>query len=326
MDQQLNTRRIALYVLIGSLIISGLIGIFALAAGDFGQLQVKILLTSLSVSCGSILALACGAAIERGRFLVPSRFGFAIAWIATLLVLVGIWSEMNADEYWRATMTATVVATALALLALLELADLPRRFAAVPTANRVTAAVLTGIILTLIWFDPPENLFLRLMGIASIIMTVLSIVTPVLHYIGRNEAGEREAGPVRPAGTRTAEFLPPVLNLSEKLTAIHDYWRPHVVASLNGQEVRLAKLKGAFDWHHHESEDELFLILDGELALHFRSGVVTLRKGQAIVVPRGIEHRPVADQEVHVLLFEPASTVNTGNVSSERTIRDLPHL
>jgi mannose-6-phosphate isomerase-like protein (cupin superfamily) len=110
------------------------------------------------------------------------------------------------------------------------------------------------------------------------------------------------------------------INLREKLALISDHWNPRVVGSLNGQEVKLAKVKGEFIWHHHEREDELFLLLEGILRLEFRDGVVTLRPGEIYIVPRGVEHRPVAEEEVHLLMFEPASTLNTGNVRSSLTV------
>jgi mannose-6-phosphate isomerase-like protein (cupin superfamily) len=92
------------------------------------------------------------------------------------------------------------------------------------------------------------------------------------------------------------------------------------VGELNGQHVKLAKAKGEFVWHHHENEDELFLVLDGTLRLEFRDGAVTLGPGELYIIPRGVEHRPVASEEVHLLLFEPVSTLNTGNVRNERTV------
>ena len=92
------------------------------------------------------------------------------------------------------------------------------------------------------------------------------------------------------------------------------------MGELNGQHVKLAKAKGEFVWHHHENEDELFLVLDGTLRLEFRDGAVTLGPGELYIVPRGVEHRPVASDEVHLLLFEPVSTLNTGNVRNERTV------
>lgn len=110
------------------------------------------------------------------------------------------------------------------------------------------------------------------------------------------------------------------VDLSAALERVTEHWRPCVVAELNGQHVKLARLQGEFIWHHHEHEDEMFLVLDGELTLEFRDRSVTLRKGQLLVVPRGVEHRPVARREAHVLLFEPASTLNTGNVRNERTV------
>ena len=110
------------------------------------------------------------------------------------------------------------------------------------------------------------------------------------------------------------------VNLAEKLSEIQDYWDPHIAGELNGQHVKLAKVKGAFVWHRHQNEDELFLVLKGVLRLELRDGTVTLRPGEFFIVPRGVEHRPVAEEEVHLLMFEPASTLNTGNVRNERTV------
>ncbi len=109
------------------------------------------------------------------------------------------------------------------------------------------------------------------------------------------------------------------INLASKLAAFDDHWQPRIIAELNGQHVKVVKLQGAFVWHHHEHEDELFLVVKGELTIEFRDRVVRLREGELCVVPRGVEHRPVAEGEAHVLLFEPASTLNTGNVENERT-------
>jgi mannose-6-phosphate isomerase-like protein (cupin superfamily) len=116
------------------------------------------------------------------------------------------------------------------------------------------------------------------------------------------------------------------INLAEKLSRFTAHWTPHVVAELNGQMVKVAKIKGAFDWHHHEHEDELFLVLRGHFRLEFRDHAVDVREGELVVVPRGVEHRPVADEECHILLFEPAGTRNTGNLVNERTRDDLERL
>ena len=110
------------------------------------------------------------------------------------------------------------------------------------------------------------------------------------------------------------------INLREKLTRFDAHWSPKIVAELNGQHVKLAKLLGEFVWHRHENEDELFLVLEGELRIELRDGEVTLRAGECVVIPRGVEHKPVAEAEVHVLLFEPASTVNTGDAPGESTV------
>jgi len=111
-----------------------------------------------------------------------------------------------------------------------------------------------------------------------------------------------------------------VVDLEQKLSLIRETWSPRIVAELNGQHVKLAKLEGEFDWHAHAEEDELFLVLGGRLEMHLRDGVHVLEKGQLCVVPHGVEHKPVAAEECHVLLFEPASTVNTGDSPSERTV------
>jgi len=112
------------------------------------------------------------------------------------------------------------------------------------------------------------------------------------------------------------------INLAEKLGRIRDYWHPRIIGELNGQHVKLARVKGEFVWHFHENEDELFLVLEGTLRLEFRDGAVTLGPGEMWIVPRGVEHRPIAEEEVQVLLFEPASTLNTGNVKNEKTVED----
>ena len=117
-----------------------------------------------------------------------------------------------------------------------------------------------------------------------------------------------------------------VVNLGEKLGQFEDLWNPRVVAELNGQLVKLTKLQGEFVWHSHEHEDELFYIVSGELEMHLRDRVVRLGPGELCVVPRGVEHKPVAPGLVEVMLFEPASTVNTGDAVSDRTVTDLERL
>jgi mannose-6-phosphate isomerase-like protein (cupin superfamily) len=110
------------------------------------------------------------------------------------------------------------------------------------------------------------------------------------------------------------------VNLAEKLASFTDHWNPRVLADLNGQQVKVVKFVGPFTWHFHALEDELFLVLRGSFQMQFRDKAVDLHEGEFIVVPRGVEHRPVAEREVEVLLFEPASTLNTGNVVEARTV------
>ena len=113
------------------------------------------------------------------------------------------------------------------------------------------------------------------------------------------------------------------INLAEKFARITEYWKPYIAGELNGQLVKLDKLKGEFVWHHHENEDEMFLVVKGRFRIEFRDKAVWLEEGEFIVVPRGVEHKPVADEEAWIVLFEPASTLNTGNVNNEFTLREL---
>lgn len=110
------------------------------------------------------------------------------------------------------------------------------------------------------------------------------------------------------------------VNLKEKLALITKHWHPGIVGRVNETEVKLAKLQGEFDWHHHADEDELFLVLEGRLLLRFRDRDVWLERGEMLVVPKGVEHKPVAPGEVHILLVEQAGTRNTGTVETERTV------
>lgn len=107
------------------------------------------------------------------------------------------------------------------------------------------------------------------------------------------------------------------INLDEKFALINEHWRPKVVGELNGQEVKLVKFQGEFPWHHHEAEDEMFMAMKGNFRIEFRDKTVELAPGEFVIVPRGVEHRPVADGEVEVLLFEPKNVLNTGNVKDE---------
>ncbi|MGE5326192.1 MAG: cupin domain-containing protein [Deltaproteobacteria bacterium] len=113
------------------------------------------------------------------------------------------------------------------------------------------------------------------------------------------------------------------VNIAEKLGQFAEQWSPKIVGELNGQYVKLVKFQGPFVWHHHDNEDEMFLVVKGSFVMKFRDREVTLDAGEFIVVPRGVEHMPVADEEAHVMLFEPKSTLNTGNVRNERTRQQL---
>jgi mannose-6-phosphate isomerase-like protein (cupin superfamily) len=116
------------------------------------------------------------------------------------------------------------------------------------------------------------------------------------------------------------------VNIEEKLALFDERWSPKVVGELNGQHVKLVKLLGEFVWHHHDEEDELFFVVKGRFRMEFRDKSLWVEEGEFIVVPRGVEHRPVAEEEAHVMLFEPASTLNTGNVRDELTVEELDRI
>jgi mannose-6-phosphate isomerase-like protein (cupin superfamily) len=119
---------------------------------------------------------------------------------------------------------------------------------------------------------------------------------------------------------------PEKVNLAGKFAAFGEHWSPKIVGELNGQHVKLVKLKGPFVWHHHDDEDELFLVVKGRFKMEFRGRDEWIEEGEFIVVPRGVEHRPVAEEEAHVMLFEPATTVNTGSAGGERTVAEPERL
>ena len=113
------------------------------------------------------------------------------------------------------------------------------------------------------------------------------------------------------------------VNINEKLTKFTEYYSPKIAGELNGQFVKLVKFKGDFPWHHHDNEDEMFLVIKGKFNMELRDMVIEINEGEYIIIPKGVEHRPVAEEEVHVMLFEPVSTLNTGNVINEFTKEKL---
>jgi mannose-6-phosphate isomerase-like protein (cupin superfamily) len=113
------------------------------------------------------------------------------------------------------------------------------------------------------------------------------------------------------------------VNLSQKFSLFSEYWNPKIAGELNGQQVKLVKFKGEFLWHHHDNEDELFYVVKGSFDMHLREKVITVNEGEFIIMPRGVEHKPVAKEEVEIMLFEAATTLNTGNIKNELTKEEL---
>jgi mannose-6-phosphate isomerase-like protein (cupin superfamily) len=116
------------------------------------------------------------------------------------------------------------------------------------------------------------------------------------------------------------------VNIAAKFSSFHDQWSPKIVGELNGQEIRLAKIKGEFIWHKHDDADEFFMVVEGQLTMHLRDGDIVLDKGDFLIVPRGVEHKPFASQETQIMMFEVANTTNTGDVDSDRTVETLERI
>jgi mannose-6-phosphate isomerase-like protein (cupin superfamily) len=116
------------------------------------------------------------------------------------------------------------------------------------------------------------------------------------------------------------------INISQKLNLFDEYWSPKIVAELNDDYIKIVKIKGQFDWHHHKEEDELFFVFKGRLLIRFRDEDVWLDEGEFIVIPKGVDHLPIAEEEAHILLIEPKNTLNTGNIQSEKTKKTLKRL
>jgi mannose-6-phosphate isomerase-like protein (cupin superfamily) len=128
------------------------------------------------------------------------------------------------------------------------------------------------------------------------------------------------------SSTAKGEKIVETVNLKEKLSKVSDYFNPRIIGELNDSYVKVVKLKGEFVWHHHDNEDEMFLVVSGTLRMRFRDGDQLIRPGEFIIVPKGVEHLPVADEEVHLVLLEPKTTLNTGNITSDRTRAELERI
>ena len=125
---------------------------------------------------------------------------------------------------------------------------------------------------------------------------------------------------------QVAKTMVKKINIDQKLSLFNDHWNPRIIGELNKQHVKLAKIKGEFIWHKHDKEDEMFLVLKGTLKIEFRDRIETIHENEIIIVPKGVEHRPIAEEEVSIMLFEPATTINTGGLDNERTRKNLESL
>lgn len=293
-------RRLAVAALIASLVVSGLLGIAALLVQEFGELQFKVLLSSLTVSAASILALASGAALRLGRRRLAEA-GIVTTVLSAVLILVLLWFEVNEIWFVRAVASVGTVAVALSHASLLALARLSPRYEWIRTLAYVSVVLLTGVLISLYWIEQNEPWYFRLMGILSICVTVLTVLVPIFHRLSVAEL-------------RSTRDRPDKVNFANVFAGIADTWNPLVVASLNDSHViRASRLLGTYVRHKHTNEDEFFLVVRGSLTIRFDDATVTLDEGEGLLVPAGVYHEPEAAEEAHVLLFEPASTVKTGS-------------
>ncbi len=296
-----SARSTALNLLVASLLISGALGIAALLVKEFGTLQARVLLTSLTVSAASILALASATALERRRYRTLAKSGIAVTAVAAVCILIIIWFDPRDDDFIRLVGSVATIAIALAHCSLLSLATLAPRHEWVQRAAFASAGLLASLLVIFYWTEFDEEWYLRILGIASIVVTVLTILVPVMHKIAGGEA----------AGIRS---VPPPVNLADVFGDINEYWSPRVIASLNsGHVVRAARVKGTFPMHSHADQDEFFFVVSGRLDIAFADNTVGLAEGEGLLVPAGVEHAPSSADGAEILLFEPESTVPTGN-------------
>lgn len=296
-----SARRTALNLLIASLLLSGALGIAALLVKEFGTLQARVLLTSLTVSGASILALASATALERQRFRTLAQTGIAITALGAACILVVIWFDPRSDDFLRFVGSIATVAIALAHCSLLSLATPAKRHEWVQRAAFAAAGLLAVLLVVFYWTEFDEEWYLRILGIASIVVTVLTILVPIFHKIAGNESA-----PPRD--------VPAPVRLEDVFGGINEFWSPRVIASLgSGHVVRAARVKGTFPRHSHDRQDEFFLVVSGHLTIDFAEETVTLGVGEGLLVPAGVEHAPSSVDGAEILLFEPESTIPTGN-------------
>jgi len=293
-------RRVAVIALVTSLVLSGVLGIIALLVDDFGDFQARVLITSVTISTASILALSSAASLGRGVTPVLGTSGITAAVAAAIMIFVVTWFDADTDFYLKTMASVITIAVALAHAALLSLARLGARYDRIRVAAYAAIGGLGVALIILYWATPDTDWYVRLVGILSICVAVLTVLVPIFHRINASR------GSVRP--------VPDKVNLASVFAGLTDTWSPTVVAALKSDHVvRAARVQGAYVRHRHRGQDEFFLVLRGSLDIRFEDRTVTLSEGEGLLVPAGVEHQPVAANEAHILLFEPSSTQPTGN-------------
>jgi ssDNA-binding Zn-finger/Zn-ribbon topoisomerase 1 len=194
----MSRKKIALWFLIVSVAISAVLGIIAILTGNFGEFELRIIFSTLTISAASIGALACGAAGEAGRYKALSTIGIALAIFAAVLLILGIWFEPHGEQFWKFTASTSVVAAATAHACLLSLAKLARRFAWSRSLAVVTIYLLATFIILSIYFEPTSDFGLRLIGTTSIIVAAITIITPIFHRLSRDDFHNAIAETERP--------------------------------------------------------------------------------------------------------------------------------
>jgi mannose-6-phosphate isomerase-like protein (cupin superfamily) len=291
------------------LCVAALIGIVALLRGRFGETDARILGTLGILFLGGSNAIACLALIERRQLWPVANALLAATPVWLVVLLVADWSNDPGDTFFHLIWTAVTSLFASIVVATARLPLRERRLVVTSFAGVMAfGGLLTGLLLVAIWRkdEPPAKL-----------TATVAILTALAYFVG--PVVQRALG-----SPGRARPTPDKVNLDAAFQAIPEPWSPRIAAEVNGAAIKLARVEGEFVWHRHEREDEVFLVHRGRLTMRFREREVELGPGELLLVPRGVEHCPVADPGTEILLFEPLDTSNTGSARGPRTVEARP--
>ncbi|HMO58352.1 MAG TPA: cupin domain-containing protein [Roseiflexaceae bacterium] len=289
-----GTTRIALYTLIGSVVISAGLGIVAILAGNWGWFEIRILLTTSTISAASIGALACAALWERRQTRPVPLSGMVLIGSSTMMIILGIWGDIDSEGYWKLALILAAFAVATAHIALLSLARLAPRFGWAMIVASIAIYGLAAIISATILFEDSTSFGFQLMGVASIVAASMSILIPIFHRLGRNSSTPSDQKPP----------LAPVSLMAEPIIAA-----PPQPISAIGQSFDLYEWQGSGpDYLHvHYADDEAWHVLEGSLTFRFADRQIDAPAGTTVFVPAGVPHSYVAATETtrYLIMLTP---------------------